>query len=155
MTTIPTDEVTRIATSWAGQSWPLSHDEARQTCLSLGWLQGADGIITTDHGLNHPQVTLIQGSAEGVDIVSLRITDAVAEPSAQSNMMMNDAYTLALQALNTLWGKAATGNQPQRSHARWDLPNGCRVRLSNIETSVVLHIYSPSAATIERTLTGS
>ena len=151
MTMIPTDEVIRIATGWVGQSWPLSHDETRQVCLSLGWRQDTDGVIITDHGLNRPQVTLIRGGEE-LDIVSLRITDAVAEPTADHAMVTNDAYALTVGALNRLWGKAVVGKQPQRSHACWDLPNGCRVRLSDIHTSVVLHIYSPSCAAVERTL---
>ena len=68
------------------------------------------------------------------------------------NILLWVAYALTVGALNRLWGKAVVGKQPQRSHACWDLPNGCRVRLSNIHTSVVLHIYSPSCAAVERTL---
>ncbi|MDO5083765.1 MAG: DUF6301 family protein [Arachnia propionica] len=151
MTMIPTDEVTRIATSWVDQPWPLGLDEAHRVCLSLGWRLDDDGVVITGHGLNHPQVTLVRGGEE-VDIVSLRITDAMAEPTSDHAMLLNDAHTLALGALNQLWGKASVGKQPQRSHACWDLRNGCRVRLSNIHTSVVLHVYSPSCATVERTL---
>lgn len=153
MTVIPVDEVTRIATHWVEQPWPLDRTATRRSCDALGWQQDPDGATCTPHGLNNPRVALVVGREEtGLDLVTLRLTDAVAEVTTEHGLTTNDAYVQTAAALGRLWGKATTRRTPQRDHTHWDLPNGCRVRLSNIHTSVVLHIYSPSFAAVESTL---
>lgn len=135
-----------LARYWTKQQWPL-RPPVLDVLLAEAGFSRQDGRYRTGLPVNQPALAVIMtNEQDGLDLISLCLTDTQPDPSPEWDTFINDAYTSYVFAGTKLWGKPALSRSDVASKARWDLSNGCRLEVAHQRLMVGMSLLSPGYA---------
>lgn len=130
--------------------WPVPFTEVPSLFQQLGWEQQTRKIGKTTLPISFP---LASFGALGDELsrVELRISDTFPEPTRSDKSFVKDAFPQAADMVSACLGFEPSGPLWAADSVRWELPTGGRVNLVNVDSCLVLQIWSKRTADIERT----
>lgn len=152
---IPPTQVCDWIEFWMNAPWPMDEKQTAEYAARLGWTAEEDEgeIYLTDavSGLSMPEATLVTMPSGETASIDFHITDVIREITNESNIFLNDQYTLTYREAEARWGVGKQETVEDKLSATWDSDKG-RVTLMALKRSVMVNFDTPQYAEVLRGL---
>lgn len=157
MKSVPPNRALPVIRTLLDGPWPIGEATVPRLAARVGWvvkdIAGHLVVADSGYGLSRPEVTLSSDNGELTQI-SFNVTDAFVEDVPGRSNFMRDEFAQYVRALSGEFGKPVRRTAGANPSCVWDLPNGSRLRIGNIQMVVTVTVTSPEYAAVRRELGG-
>jgi len=143
------EEIKFILDTLLGMTWPIAATETQDMILRLGWEQLSRSIAKTNLSVSLTTASFTPMGGE-IAQIDCYVSDTFGSNEVDGCAVARRVYPSMVETISACLGFEPTGHLWGQEGVKWDLTNGGRVNLPAGLGILLLQVWSPRLADLER-----